>query len=145
MAAIIEKTSLTQVKESKSMSMSTASTKEIIEVIELYLDGLYEGDTAKLRQAFNEFACLLSIANGKVSNLPLEDWCKIVEGRASAKSQNFDRGYERILQVQETAPNSAVVRLQCAAPGKLFTDQLALLKSKGRWQIVNKIFHTDAI
>jgi len=125
--------------------MPAEFTKQIIDVIEIYLDGLYECDTAKLRRAFNEHACLLSIADGKVASLPLENWCKLVEGRASPKSQNFARTHERILQIQETAPNGAVVRLQCAAPGKLFTDQLTLLKAEGRWQIVNKVFHTDAI
>jgi hypothetical protein len=125
--------------------MTTASAKEILCVVELYLDGLYEGDTAKLRQTFNENACLLSLTNGKVSNLPLEDWCKMVEGRASAKSQKFDRWRDRILEIQETAPNCAFVRLQCAAPGRLFTDQLGLLKVDGGWQIVNKIFHADIV
>jgi hypothetical protein len=121
------------------------ATDDILSTVQLYLDGLYEGDTVKLRSSFHPIAHLHSVADGKQSNLSLDDWCKLVEGRTSAKDQNFDRQHERILQIEEFAPNCASVTLRCAMPGRLFTDHLSLVKSEGRWQIVDKVFHADPL
>lgn len=122
--------------------VSISSIQDVLLTVQTYLDGLYEGDTKKLRQTFHEVSHLHSLADGKVSDLPLEDWCKLVEGRASPKSQNFGRELERIVRVEESAPNCANVTLTCAVPGRFFTDHLSLLKADGRWQIVNKVFHS---
>ncbi len=123
--------------------MQNADLDDILAVTREYLDGLYEGDTAKLRDAFHPAAHLHSSANGELAVLPLEDWCRLVDGRASLKSQNFDRGRERILQASQTAPDCANVTLTCAAPGRLFTDHLSLVRLAGRWWIVNKSFHAE--
>ncbi|TKT70490.1 nuclear transport factor 2 family protein [Afipia massiliensis] len=125
--------------------MSISSIQDVLLTVQTYLDGLYEGDTKKLRQTFHEVSHLHSLADGKVSDLPLEDWCKLVEGRASPKSQNFGRELERIVRVEESAPNCANVTLTCAVPGRFFTDHLSLLKAGGRWQIVNKVFHSRSL
>lgn len=125
--------------------MTVSNIPDVLLTIQTYLDGLYEGDTKKLRQSFHEVCHLHALTDGKVSALSLESWCKLVEGRASPKSQNFDRGLERVIRVEESAPNCANVTLTCAVPGRLFTDHLSLLKADGRWQIVNKIFHSQPL
>lgn len=122
-----------------------ADTQDIVKTVQLYLDGLYEGNTEKLRESFHPVACLQSVSGDKVANLPLDEWCALVEKRPSPKSQNFDRGHERILKIDLTLPNCASVILNCAVPGRLFTDQLGLLKSEGRWQVVNKIFESQSL
>lgn len=122
--------------------MGISNIQDVLLTVQTYLDGLYEGDTKKIRQTFHDVSHLHSLADGKVSDLPLEDWCKLVEGRASPKSQNFGRELERIVRVEESAPNCANVTLTCAVPGRFFTDHLSLLKADGRWQIVNKVFHS---
>lgn len=127
-----------------NMTINT-DTQDVLKTIQVYLDGLYEGSTAKLRESFHPTACLQSVSGDKVANLPLNEWCDLVEKRASPKSQSFDRGYERILEIDTTLPNYARVTLNCAVPGRLFTDKLSLLKSEGRWQIVNKIFDAQVI
>lgn len=125
--------------------MTVSNIQDILSTVETYLDGLYEGDTEKLRHSFHEVCHLYSVADDKLSDLSLESWCKLVEGRASSKSQNFSRALERIIRVEESAPNCANVTLNCAAPGRLFTDHLSLVKTGGRWQIVNKTFYAQPI
>lgn len=125
--------------------MTTSNIIDILSIIHTYLEGLYEGDSKKLRQSFHQVCHLYSLADGKLSDLSLDAWCQLVEGRASPKSQNFDRGLERIIRVEESAPNCANVTLNCAAPGRLFTDHLSLLKADGRWQIVNKVFYSQPL
>lgn len=121
--------------------MTVSNIPDILSTVETYLDGLYEGDTEKLRRSFHEVCHLHSVVDGKLSDLSLENWCKLVEGRASPKSQNFSRDLERIIRVEEFAPNCANVTLNCAVPGRFFTDHLSLVRADGRWQIVNKLFH----
>lgn len=125
--------------------MINSNIPDVLSTIQTYLDGLYEGDTKKLRQSFHDVCHLHSLAGGKISDLSLENWCKLVEGRASPKSQNFGRELERIIRVEESSPNCANVTLTCAAPGRVFTDHLSLLKAGGRWQIVNKVFHSQPL
>ncbi len=125
--------------------MINTQVSDILATVQTYLDGLYEGDTAKLRKSFHASAYLKSVTDDKVSALTLDDWLALVEKRVSPISQGFTRQHERILAIEIVAPNFASVVLNCAAPGRLFKDQLTLLKSEGRWQIVNKVFDTQAL
>ena len=59
-------------------------------VVWTYLDGLYEGDTGKLAQAFHEVSHLYSVSDGGVADLPREKWFEFVKGRASPKSKGLD-------------------------------------------------------
>ena len=58
-------------------------------VVWTYLDGLYEGDTGKLAQAFHEVSHLYSVSDGGVADVPREKWFEFVKGRASPKSKGL--------------------------------------------------------
>lgn len=116
----------------------------IIAVVRQYLDGLHEGDTAKLRDAFHPVAHLHSASDEKLASLNLDDWCALVEKRQSPQSLGFGREQEKILQIGQSAPDCANVTLVCAAPGKRFIDHLSLVQVGGRWWIVNKSFHAES-
>lgn len=110
--------------------------------VQLYLDGLYEGDTDKLAAAFHPTSVLTSEDNGTLKVLPRDQWLEIVRNRKSAKSQGLAR-HDEIVQVDQSSPTSAFVKLKCALPPRFFTDYLCLLKIDGRWQIVQKVFATE--
>lgn len=113
----------------------------ILSTIQNYLDGLYEGDVSKLRLACSPVCQLHSIADRKLTSLSLGDWLNLVENRPSPKSQGFPRTHERIVNIAITAPHFANVTLNCAVPGRLFTDHLSLLLIDSVWQITNKAYH----
>jgi len=125
--------------------MSNPQIDAILSVVQVYLDGLYEGDVEKLRQAFHPAAHLFSSTEGTLVDIPREQWCELIASRPSPKSKNQTREYERILSVDLTGPNTAMVKLNCAIPPKLFTDYLSLIKLDGRWQVINKTFHFDLL
>ncbi len=126
--------------------MSNAPVNDILATVQIYLDGLYEGDTAKLRQAFHPASSLFAAgADGKLVHMPREDWCKAVEGRTSAKSAGQGREHERIISVDMTGPSTAVVKLNCAILPRLFTDYLSLIKIDGRWQVISKTFVAETL
>ena len=115
---------------------------EIEAVVQTYLDGLYEGDVAKLAAAFHPTSSLTYEENGVLTPLPRDRWLDAVRERPSPKSRGLAR-HDRILQIDQASPTAAFVKLQCAVPPRFFTDYLSLLKVEGRWQVAQKVFATE--
>jgi Putative lumazine-binding len=111
-------------------------------VIWTYLDGLYEGDTGKLGQAFHEVSHLYSVSDGGVADLPREKWFEFVKGRASPQSKGLKRT-DRIVSVDFSGPETAFVKVECSIHPRYFTDYLTLLKLNGGWKVVSKTYRTD--
>jgi hypothetical protein len=111
-------------------------------VVWTYLDGLYEGDTGKLAQAFHEVSHLYSVSDGGVADLPREKWFEFVKGRASPKSKGLKRT-DRIVSVDFSGPETAFVKVECSIHPRYFTDYLTLLKLNGGWKVVSKTYRTD--
>ena len=126
--------------------MTTAGATNDIAAIErtiwTYLDGLFEGDTAKLGQAFHEVSHLYSAGAEGVADLPRATWFEMVASRPSPKSQGLPRS-DRIVSIDLSGPETAFVKLECAVPPRYFTDYLLLLKTAGDWRIVSKSFRAD--
>jgi hypothetical protein len=111
-------------------------------VIWTYLDGLYEGDTEKLGQAFHEVSHLYSLSDGGVADLPRAKWLEMVKGRASPKTKGLKRT-DRIVSIDFSGPETAFVKLECSIHPRYFTDYLTLLKLNSGWKVVSKTFRTD--
>ena len=107
-----------------------------------YLDGLYEGDADKLATVFHPTSALTWEEDGALKPLPRDEWLTAVRGRASAKSRGLPR-HDEILQIDQSSPTTAFVKLKCAIPPRYFTDYLCFLKVEGKWQIAQKIFATE--
>lgn len=111
-------------------------------VISTYLDGLYEGDTGKLAQAFHEVSHLYSVSDGGVADVPREKWFEFVKGRASPQSKGLKRT-DRIVSIDFSGPETAFVKVECSIHPRYFTDYLTLLKLNGGWKVVSKTYRTD--
>ena len=110
--------------------------------VQTYLDGLFEGDADKLASVLHPTSALTSEQNGVLTPLPRDEWLAIVRGRASGKSQGLERRDE-ILQIDQSSPTTAFVKLECQLPPRYFTDYLCFLKIDGKWQVAQKIFATE--
>ncbi|MEA2935195.1 MAG: hypothetical protein QOD74_1841 [Variibacter sp.] len=121
---------------------ASGDTADIEAAIWTYLDGLYEGDADKIGRVFHPVSHLYSEENGEVADLPRDAWLERVRNRASAKSQGQSR-HDRILSIDQSGPNSAFVKLECALPPRFFVDYLTLLKTAEGWQIVAKAFKAE--
>ncbi len=122
--------------------MTPDDRADIERTVNLYFDGLYEGDADKLASVFHETSALTYEQNGELVVLTRDNWLKGVRDRASAKSQNLARA-DKILLIDQSGPNSAMVKVNCQIPPRYFTDYLNLLKIDGRWLVVQKIFATE--
>jgi hypothetical protein len=120
----------------------SSDVAEIEKVLQVYFDGLYEGDTKKLGQAFHPASHLYSAGpDGKAADMPRADWFKMVESRKSARENGSERR-DRIVSIDFSGPQTAFAKVECQIPPRYFTDYLTLLKADGRWQVIAKAFHT---
>ena len=123
--------------------MMKSDVAEVEQVLQVYFDGLYEGDTKKLAAAFHPFSHLYSVgADGKAADFPRGDWFKMVESRKSAKDNGSERR-DRIVSIDFSGPGTAFAKVECQIPPRYFTDYLSLAKVDGAWKVVAKTFHTE--
>lgn len=114
--------------------------QEVADALQLYFDGLYEGDTQKLRRVFAPGAKLFSGTGGDFVELGLDEYMELVEGRPAPASKGQLR-FDRIESMDIAGDSAVVVKVECAVPPKYFTDILTMVKREGRWRIVNKAYH----
>ena len=108
-------------------------------VLQVYFDGLYEGDTGKLAAAFHETADLRSVdADGALAILPQAQWLDMVGKRPSARSQDLPRR-DWVVSIDRSGPNTAFAKVHCQIPPRFFTDYLVLVRLSDGWKIVSKI------
>ncbi len=107
--------------------------------VKTYLDGLYEGDVAKLAHVFHPTSALTCEQDGKLVPVPRDQWFAAVRNRPSPQSQGLSR-HDEILSIDQSGPTTAFVKLRCAIPPRFFTDYLSFLKIDGRWQVAQKVF-----
>lgn len=94
---------------------------------------------AKLKQIFHERCHLFSATDGPLSDDDMETVYKRVTSRTPG-SKSGEVRLDRILSIDMSGPEAALVKLQIAIGPKLFTDYLSLLKLDGRWKIVSKTY-----
>jgi len=110
----------------------------LVAVARDYLDGMMYADEAKLRRAFHPKCLIVGHFRGKLEYDPLEAFieaCK-KEGSIPADAPYF----AEIVSIDVTG-DTAVVKLIDDYLGTRFTDYLTMVKTEGRWIIVNKAFY----
>ena len=126
----------------KESVAATNDTAAIEAAVNTYFDGLYEGDTDKLAQVFHPTSVLTYEQDGALKPLPRDEWLAAVKKRPSPQSQGLARSDE-ILQIDQSGPTTAFVKVKCAIPPRFFTDYLSFLKIDGHWQVAQKVFATE--
>jgi hypothetical protein len=119
----------------------TSDRQQIEAVLQTYMDGLYENDTAKIARTFHEVAHLFSVEEGKLVDQPRTEWIAKMSARQSAKSTGVERS-DWIVTIDQSGPATAFAKVNCQLPPRYFTDYLSLAKIEGEWRIVSKTFHT---
>ena len=108
-------------------------------LIQTYFDGLYEGDADKLASVFAATSSLTWVHEGEVRTLTRDAWLAVVRGRQSPISRGLARD-DGILMLDHAGLDTALVKVKCQIPPLYFTDYLSLLRTQGRWQIVQKVY-----
>jgi hypothetical protein len=117
-----------------------AAYDEVAELIQDYFDGLYHGDTQRLRRVFHPDALYATASEGDPLILRMNEYFEIVDSRPSPASRGEPRT-DQILSIEFAGPVTAVVKLRCSIVPRHFIDLLSLIRVDGRWQIIAKVFH----
>ena len=112
------------------------------DVIQLYFDGLYEGDADKIGEAFHPSADLRWVEKGELQVLTVPDWLDRVRKRPSAKAEGKPRE-DFVVTMDRSDDKTAFVKVKCQLPPRYFTDYLVALKLADGWRIVSKSYRYD--
>ena len=117
------------------------SFPEITQAIQIYFDGLYEGNIEKLASIFHEDCHLFSISDNFL-NWSRDKWLEIVSNRDSPAKLGLER-HDKIIFIDLADSNTAVAKVQLAIPPRYFTDYLSLIRVNNNRQIISKTFRTE--
>ena len=107
-------------------------------VVQDYLDGMIYVDEAKLQRAMHPKCQVIGHFNGRLEYDPRDEFIAAVkrDGGPAVGTPYF----AEIVSIDK-AGDTAVVKSNNDYLGVRFTDYLTLLKTDGRWVIVNKVFY----
>ena len=111
-------------------------------VVQLYFDGLYEGDADKLGAAFHPTADLRWQEKGDLKILTVPDWLAWVRKRPSGKAEGKKRE-DFVVTIDKSDDNTAFIKVRCQLPPRYFTDYLVAFNLSGDWTIVSKSYRYD--
>ena len=110
--------------------------------VQLYFDGLYEGDADKIGAVFHPSADLRWQEKGDLKVLTVPDWLALVRKRPSGKAEGKARE-DFIVTIDRSDDKTAFIKVRCQLPPRFFTDYLVAMKLADGWQIVSKSYRYD--
>ena len=122
----------------KSEIMYIEEAIEIQKVIDDYFNGIFEGNTQKLRSVFHPNTVLYGDIKGQPYLKNLDDYLDGVKNRKSPK--DMGEAFRMKTLGVEVLGNNAIVKLHFPMLGYNYYDFLSLSKIDGKWHIVNKLF-----
>lgn len=106
-----------------------------------YVDGVHaKGDVALMRGGFHPSFRMLTLRDGALTPVTLDEWAGRIEKGAADRSAPRPEIRAEFTSVDVTK-DAAVVRLELYRGGKhAFTDYLSLYRFPDGWKIVSKTF-----
>ena len=105
-----------------------------------YFRILHEGDVDGIKSVFMPF-CDLSCPqdDGTIAHMSLEEYIGAVSSRTAPRDAGYPR-FGRLVSIDQSGPNTAFVKVDCAVQPRYFTDYLSLVKDRGTWRIAAKVY-----
>lgn len=123
------------------MAATAQETGQITRTVNLYIEGVRDGDAAKLREAFHTDSRMWGSMMGQRYDEPIEDLIAMVDGKPVDVDGSF---HAQITSIEQTDDVASVVLAEDGFWGTVsFVDFFSLARIDGTWKIVNKTFvHT---
>src|SRR6266540_4542527 len=124
-----------------AMAVTGSDTAQITHAVDLYVEGMRDGDGAKLSEAFHPQAWMFGSLGGTRFDEPIGELIAMVDGH----SVDVDGSYQaRVVSVDQAGDAAYAVLEEQGCWGTVsFTDFFTLAQIDGAWKIVNKTFaHT---
>ena len=119
----------------------SSDEQEIRRVItDYYFEGGRAGDSSRVRQAFDiSRAHMFYVQGDTLVDVPIPEYVRRAGENGARRGFRPDTNLRRIVMV-DIAGKAAVAKLEIHTPSVLLVDYMTLLKVRGRWQVMNKIF-----
>jgi hypothetical protein len=123
------------------MTATGTEAAAISRTVDLYVEGMRNGDAAKLREAFHPDAWMFGSLAGTRYDEPIGELIAMVDGQPVDVDGSFQA---RVVSVEQIGDAAFVVLEEQGFWGTVsFTDFFTLAQTDGAWRIVNKTFaHT---
>ena len=119
------------------MTRNEGLHQDIVATVEAYFDGMMYGNRAKLETAFDKKAFIVGHFDGELSWMSRDDFADFCETEATLAEGD---AYEARIESIDVTGDSAAAKVVNQELGVWYTDYLSLLKTEGRWRIVNKVY-----
>ena len=106
----------------------------ITDLLNVYFEGLYDGDVSTLRRIFHDDAWL----KGNDYRKSRDEWLDAVATRPVPRAEGM--AYNFKIWSLEIVGDQAMAKVDVPLLAAHFIDYLGLLKEDGEWKIVNKMF-----
>jgi Putative lumazine-binding len=123
------------------MTVTGSDTAAITRAVDLYVEGMRNGDAAKLREAFHPDAWMFGSLAGTRYDEPIGELIAMVDGQPVDVDGSFQA---RVISVEQVGDAAFAVLEEQGFWGTVsFTDFFTLAQIDSTWRIVNKTFaHT---
>jgi hypothetical protein len=112
---------------------------DVQDKLQLYFDALYFCDVDKLESVFHPQAIYATADEVPLLQRNMQEYFPIVAARQSPASRNEVRR-DTIDSIEFAGDNTAFARVRCSIGDRAFVDFLTLIRTKGRWRIIAKVF-----
>ena len=120
------------------MSTIAAGNETAVGAVQLYIDGVGSGDSAKLEQAFHPDARMFGAVDGQRYDVPISEMIAMVAAQPADTDGSFGAS---VVGVAEEGDAAVVTIEEHGFWGVLsFVDYFSLARIDGSWKIVNKTF-----
>ena len=123
------------------MFAPTADEAAVRAVLEHYIQGHATGDSAHMRVAFHPAARLFWSSADTLATRTAEEYIARASGKPAADESTGVR--KRRIESVDVTGNAAIGKIVLDYPDAHIVDYMSLLKTKGEWKIINKIFMTE--
>jgi hypothetical protein len=123
------------------MAVTALDQTEIVRTVQLYIDGMRDGDGSKLKQAFHPEARMFGSLGGHRLDVPIAALIEMVDGNPVDVNGSYQA---RVVSVDQVGDAATAVLEENGCWGTVsFIDFFSLAYLDGAWTIVNKTFaHT---
>jgi hypothetical protein len=123
------------------MATTAQETDQITRTVDLYVQGVREGDAGKLREAFHPESRMWGSLMGQRYDVPIAEMIAMFDGKPADVEGSYQA---RVTSVEQTDDVASAVLVEDGFWGTVsFVDFFSLALIDGTWKIVNKTFvHT---
>jgi hypothetical protein len=109
-------------------------------VVQLYFEGMHNGDAAKLREAFHPSARVQGVRGGEQRSLACDEFVDYVASVGSRPAAG--EAYDMHIVSIDRAGSAAIAKVAILWNDRRYTDYLAMIRRADGWSISEKTFYS---